>query len=70
MKRSEMVKVLRDSFVKHMNPNGPANNDYLMYSFILRDLEVAGILPPYHNPSERLEGSIQHCTWEPEDEKN
>ena len=46
MKRSEMVKILRDSFIYHMNPTGPAETDEEMYSNILMDLENAGMHPP------------------------
>lgn len=52
MKRSEMVKVLQDSFLYHMNNSPPDemfDTDEKMYDRILLDLEVKGMKPPSTN---------------------
>lgn len=47
MKRSEMVEILRSSFIEHMNcSENCCKNDEEMYSSILKDLENTGMLPP------------------------
>lgn len=45
MKRSQMVEILRNSFIEHMHST-EHNTDEEMYSAILKDLEKAGMLPP------------------------
>lgn len=44
LKRSEIIKVLKLSFWKHMNSPDVMNDDD-MYDFILQDLEKAGMYP-------------------------
>ncbi len=54
MKRSDMIEVLRNSFIHWMNypeTDGP-QNDTEMYSNILKDLEEAGMAPPSIKASE------------------
>lgn len=70
MRRSEMIKILQNSFLEHMNCSYDCcSTDNELYSKILIDLEKHGMLPPY-NPigSESLEGHIQLCQWTPEKE--
>lgn len=45
MKRSQMLEILRNSFVEHMN-SYEINTDEEMYSAILADLEKNGMMPP------------------------
>jgi hypothetical protein len=69
MKRSDMIKILRDSFLEHMNCQC-CSTDEELYSKVLQILEKAGMLPPnckLHEPG------IFHVNeshkWEPEDEQ-
>lgn len=64
MKRSEMLKILQDSFIYHMNPAGPAETDEEMYSNILADLERAGMIPPISH----FDLGLEHNEWESENE--
>jgi hypothetical protein len=45
MKRDEMVEILKQSVLKHMNCEC-CYNDFMMYSSILKELEDAGLKPP------------------------
>ena len=50
MKRSEMLKLLKESFTKHMHQiDCTCETDAEMYEHILTDLENAGMLPPPSN---------------------
>jgi len=60
MKRSEMVKFLQETFIKHMNSEELASTDEEMYSMILRDLENEGMLPPF---TDLNKGSTEHPSW-------
>lgn len=65
MKRSEMLKILNNSFWFHMNCDC-CYSDELMYSAILKDLENAGMLPP--TDTKVLYGTIFEPKWDSEDE--
>jgi hypothetical protein len=69
MKRSEMVKILADSFWKHMNCDC-CETDEIMYDTILKELEEKGMLPPpIQMEYEDLSGYTQYTMlpgWEDE----
>lgn len=46
MRRSQMIEVLRSSFIKHMSSVDCCASNEVMYSHVLRDLEEAGMKPP------------------------
>jgi len=47
MRRSEMVELLQETFLRHMNcTEDCCGTDEKMYSNILRELEDAGMMPP------------------------
>ena len=74
MKRSEMLKIIQDSFNYHMNPPGPtADTDEEMWNRILKDIENVGMLPPIRTEKqkERYDGAHYYpvrkvYSWEPE----
>jgi len=47
MKRSEMVNILRNSVLHHMNCQDCCKTDEEMYSMILEEIEEAGMTPPW-----------------------
>ena len=76
MKRSEMVEILRNSFINNMNSED-VDSDEMMYSNILQDLEDAGMEPPIYEgvfaTGEKYDRNKHHGrdthrfkTWEPE----
>jgi hypothetical protein len=48
MKRSEMITLLQESFIRHAN-NQDVPDDRDMWSLVLEDLENVGILPPLNS---------------------
>lgn len=50
MKRSEMINILRNAFIEHMNCVDCCKDDDMMYSKILQKLEDSGMVPPIHYP--------------------
>ena len=77
MKRSEMMKVMLESYCKEV----PYNNDggiQLQWKLVrlLEDMEEAGILPPVVMPPDFIHEELTMvnfvaddlCIWEPEDE--
>lgn len=75
MKRSEMLKTLKESFTKHMHQiDCTCETDAEMYEHILTDIETAGMLPPtitsMLNQYNRQEGTygFEVNEWEDEDE--
>lgn len=69
MKRSYVIELLSKSFFKHMN-NESIENDTMLWSAVLKDLEGVGMLPPYTTfDSNRTEGHIERCIWEPEEDR-
>jgi len=47
MKRSDMIKILADSYWKYMNSSDPeVDTDLKLHSRVLQDLEDAGMLQP------------------------
>lgn len=68
MKRSEMLKVLRDSFLYQMNVESVTTDDE-MYSNILKDLEDAGMIPPRHKDYiDTLDRHPRSYEWEHEND--
>lgn len=45
MKRSQMLEILRESFLNHMNCQC-CTTDEEIYSKVLKELEDAGMIPP------------------------
>jgi len=62
-----MLKILQDSIIKHMNHMECCSNEEEMYSHILDDLELHGMLPPY-NPPNLDHRCVDDCQWDPETE--
>lgn len=65
MKRSQMLKILRESFIFHTNNPFGAESDDEMYSNILFDLEKAGMKPPKSVLDPVL--LTNKFVWEPEE---
>ncbi len=65
MKRSKMLEILRESFIRNMNSEDVVDDDQ-MYSNILYDLEDAGMKPPRwdnHNPSQSERSFSRDGDW-------
>lgn len=66
MKRSDMLKILRNAFIEHMNCSCCDTEDQ-MYSKILLILEQQGMMPPVTMLSHL---KVLDSSWDPEPQKD
>ena len=68
MKRSEMIKILQESILNHMNCHGCCRSDSEMYHKILKSLEDSGMLPPFSGKMAAVSDEVDAPghEWEPE----